>query len=121
MANINSACVSGNLTRDAVQRGNGQTVAVAFTVAVNDRRMNRDSGEWEDVPSFIDCVAFGKYGESIAQYLTKGAAVSVHGKLKQDSYEKDGQRRSRVQIVADAVQLPPRQQRPAQDDDDLPW
>lgn len=102
---MNQVCITGNLTRDVEQRqtAGGRSVQ-NFCVAVNDRRKNNQTGEWEDATSFIDCVAFGKDG--IAKYLTKGQKVGVSGRLNQSTWQaQDGSRRSRVEIVANNVEL----------------
>ncbi len=103
---INKAIISGNLTRDAELRSTASgTPVLSFSVAVNDRRKNNQTGEWEDVPNFIDCTLFGKYGQSIAQYMTKGAKVAVEGKLRWNQWERDGQKRSKVEVMAETVEL----------------
>lgn len=103
---INKAIISGNLTRDAELRSTASgTPVLSFSVAVNDRRKNNQTGEWEDVPNFIDCTLFGKYGQSIAQYMTKGAKVAVEGKLRWSQWERDGQKRSKVEVMAETVEL----------------
>ena len=103
---INRATISGNLTRDAELRSTASgTPVLSFTVAVNDRRKSNQTGEWEDVPNFIGCTLFGKYGQSIAQYMTKGAKVAVEGKLRWSQWERDGQKRSKVEVMAETVEL----------------
>lgn len=74
-----------------------------FTIAVNERRKNGD--EWEDYPSFIQCVLYGKRGAAIAQYMGKGTKVCVDGKLSQSRWEKDGQKHSRVEIIVNEIDL----------------
>ena len=92
---INRVNISGNLTRDPELRMTGSgTQILAFGVAVNDRRRNPQSGEWEDVPNFIDCVVFGARAEPLSRFLSKGSKVAVEGKLRYSSWEtKDGQKR----------------------------
>ncbi len=103
---INRATISGNLTRDAELRSTaGGTLVLGFSVAVNDRRKSSQTGEWEDVPSFIDCTMFGTRAQSLAQYLAKGTKVAVEGKLRQSQWERDGQRRSKVEVIVDDVDL----------------
>ena len=103
---INKAIISGNLTRDAEVRSTQGGMAIAsFGVAVNDRRKNQQTGEWEDVPNFIDCTMFGKRAEALSQFLTKGTKVTVEGKLRWSQWEKDGEKRSRVEVVVDEVEL----------------
>lgn len=107
MANsINTVTISGNLTRDAELRetASGNAV-VSFTVAVNDRRKNPQTGEWEDFPNYIDCTMFGNYAKALAHDMGKGAKVAVMGKLRWSQWERDGQKRSKVEVIADALEL----------------
>ncbi|MBS6395433.1 MAG: single-stranded DNA-binding protein [Bacteroides sp.] len=103
---INKAVISGNLTRDSELRrlGSGSCV-LNFGVAVNDRVKNQQTGEWEDRPNFVDCVIFGARAEKLAQYLTKGAKVAVEGRLRYSAWEKDGQRRSKLEVVVDELEF----------------
>ncbi|MBR2708948.1 single-stranded DNA-binding protein [Candidatus Saccharibacteria bacterium] len=103
MRGFSKAIITGNLTRDPELRTtpNGSTVC-GFSVAVN--RVYRDaSGEQKEDVSFIDCSAWGKLGEMIAQYAKKGSGVLVSGRLDQRSWEDktDGKKRSRVEIVVE--------------------
>ena len=101
---INTAGISGNLARDAELRETANGMAVLnFCVAVNDRRKNPQSGEWEDYPNFIECTLFGNRASGVAPYLLKGTHVSVSGKLRQDRWEKDGKKHSKIVIVVDEV------------------
>lgn len=94
--------VMGNLTRDPELRSTGGGTSVcSLSVAVNERR--KVQGEWEEYVSFYDVTVFGNSAESTAQYLAKGSPVAVDGRLTQDRWEKDGQKRSAVQIIADQV------------------
>ena len=103
---INRVVISGNLTRDGELRQAGETPVLALGVAVNERRKNRQSGEWEDRANFFDVSLFGRRAEALAQYMTKGTKVAVEGRLRYESWEdKDGGRRSRVGIVADEVEF----------------
>ena len=100
---INSVAISGNLTRDPELRQTpGGTSVLSFGVAVNERRKNA-SGEWEDVPSFVGCTMFGTRAEKLAQYLHKGTKVAVQGRLRYSSWERDGQKRSKLEVVADDI------------------
>lgn len=103
---INRVCITGNLTRDAALRAtrDGSQV-LRMGVAVNDRRKNPQTQQWEDVPNFVDCVMFGSRAEKLAQYLTKGAKVAVEGRLRYSSWEKDGQKRSKLEVVIDEIEL----------------
>ena len=112
---INSVTISGNLTRDPELRYSVTGTAIlTFCVAVNERKKN-SQGEWEDYANFVDCVLFGKYGEAMQQHLVKGSKVAVSGKLHYSSWERDGQRRSKLEVVVDEVVtfVQQRQQQPA--------
>ena len=111
MANVNKVILIGRLTRDPETRtfSNGGKVA-KFGFAVTNRKKNSQTGQWEDVPMFIDCEAFnrgefGKQADLVEQYLTKGRQVFIEGHLRLDSWEKDGQKRSRLVVVVDNVQF----------------
>lgn len=103
---INRVCISGNLTRDPEFRSTaGGTSVMGFGVAVNERRKNAQTGEWEDYPNFVDCTLFGKRAEALVQYLSKGTKVAVEGRLRYSSWEKDGQRRSKLGVIVEEVEL----------------
>lgn len=104
---INKAIVSGNLTRDAELRSTAGGMSVAnFSIAVNERMKNSQTGEWEDRPNFLDCTMFGKRAESLSKYLLKGTKVAVEGRLRWSQWEnKDGEKRAKVEIVVDEVEL----------------
>ncbi len=102
---LSSVAISGNLTRDPDLRHTaGGTSVLSFGVAVNDRRRNA-SGEWEDVPNFVDCTMFGTRADALARFLTKGTKVALEGKLRYSSWERDGQRRSKLEVVADDIEF----------------
>lgn len=108
---INRVLISGNLTRDPEARTttSGSTV-LNFGVAVNDRRRNQQSGEWEDVPNFIDCVVFGSRAEALQRFLSKGTKVAIEGKLRYRSWEaQDGSKRSKIEVAVDDVEFMSRQ------------
>lgn len=108
---INRVNISGNLTRDSELRATAGGVQVLrFGVAVNDRRRNPESGEWEDYPNFVECVMFGARAEAVGRYLLKGTKVAIEGKLRYSSWEKDGQRRSRLEVIVDEVEFMSRAQ-----------
>ena len=103
---INSVSISGNLTRDPELRAtSGGTQILTFGVAVNDRRKNTQTGEWEDYPNFVDCVMFGRRAEAVSGFLRKGSKVALSGKLSYSSWEKDGQRRSKLEVVVSEVEF----------------
>lgn len=117
---INRVCITGNLTRDPDLRSTSAgTSVLRFGVAVSDRRQNRQTGEWEDVPNYVDCIVFGNRADALSRILAKGAKVAVEGKLRYSSWEKDGQRRSKLEVAVDEVELmqrdrPERRQAPQQ-------
>jgi len=108
---INRVNISGNLTRDPEFKSTqGGTGVLTFGVAVNDRRRNPQTGEWEDVPNFVDCVVFGARAEPLSRFLSKGMKVAIEGKLRYSSWERDGQKRSKLEVIVDEVEfLSPRQ------------
>ena len=103
---INRVNISGNLTRDPELRATaGGTQVLSFGVAVNDRRRNPQNGEWEDYPNFVDCTMFGTRAEAVSRYLSKGAKVAIEGKLRYSSWERDGQRRSKLEVIVDEIEF----------------
>lgn len=103
---INRVIISGNLTRDAEERRTQSGMAIAsFGVAVNERRKNNQTGEWEDYPNFVDCSMFGNRAEKLSPYLVKGTKVAIEGKLRYSQWERDGQKRSKLEVIADEIEL----------------
>ena len=104
MADVNHVVLIGRLTRDAeLKYTTGGQAVCKFSVAVNRRRKQGD--QWVDEPNFFDIVLWGKQGEALKQFLLKGKQVGIDGELRQDRWEQDGQNRSRVEIVANNLQL----------------
>ena len=104
MASINRVMITGNLTRDAQLRTTQSGMEVlGFGVAVVDNRKNQQTGEWEDYPNFVDCTMFGHRGPKLQPYLTKGTRVAIEGKLRYSSWERDGQRRSKIEVIPDEI------------------
>lgn len=117
---INQVAITGNLTRDPDLRSTASGTAVlSFGIAVNDRRKSPQTGEWEDVPNFFECVTFGNRANALGDILTKGMKVAIAGKLHYSSWEKDGQKHSKVDIIANEIELmqnrKPQQEQPQQD------
>ena len=103
---INTCTISGNLTRDPELRATASgTEVLGFSVAVNDRRRNPQTGEWEDHPNYIDCTMFGSRASALANILHKGSGVTVQGKLRWSQWERDGQKRSKIEVVVDEIAL----------------
>ena len=117
---INVVNISGHLTRDPELRATaGGTQVLSFGVSVNDRRRNARTGEWEDYPNFVDCTMFGTRAEKLAGMLTRGNKVAIEGKLRYMSWESDGQKRSKIEVIVDDIELmqnrKPQQEQPQQD------
>ncbi len=120
---INRVNITGNLTRDPELRATaGGTQVLSFGVAVNDRRRNAQTGEWEDYPNFVDCTIaqtgewedypnfvdctmFGTRAEAVSRFLAKGNKVAIEGKLRYSSWERDGQRRSKLEVIVDEIEF----------------
>ncbi|MCL2070054.1 MAG: single-stranded DNA-binding protein [Treponema sp.] len=104
MADINRVVLVGRLTRDAeLKYTSGGQAVCKFSIAINRRRKNGD--QWEDEANFFDIVLWGRQGEALNQYLLKGKQVGVEGELRQDRWQQDGQNRSKIEIVANNIQL----------------
>lgn len=103
---INRVIISGNLTRDPDLRQTASGMPVlGLGVAVNDRRKNQTTGEWEDYPNFIDCTMFGARAEALSRYLSKGTKVAIEGKLRWSQWERDGQKRSKIEVIVDELEF----------------
>lgn len=105
---INRVNITGNLTRDPELRSTAGGMAVlGFGVAVNDRRKNQQTGQWEDYPNFVDCTMFGNRAEALSRILRKGMKVAIEGKLRYSSWEdkNGGGRRSKIEVIPDEVEL----------------
>jgi single-strand DNA-binding protein len=105
MAQLNKVFQIGNLTRDVEVRytPGGLTVG-KFSIAVNERFKSGD--EWKEEVSYFDITTFGKIAEVCAEHIGKGSPVLVYGRLKQNRWEtEDGQKRSKIEIIAESVQF----------------
>ena len=100
---FNQVILMGNLTRDPELRStpNGQSVC-AFSLALN-RSYKAADGNWQEVTDYVDIVAWGPLGERVSQYLSKGRPCLVNGRLQSRSWEQEGQKRSKVEVVASDV------------------
>lgn len=103
MAAFNQVILVGNLTRDPELRSVGESQVCNFALAINERRKKGD--EWIDDPFFAECVAWGKLADVVNNYAAKGDPLMVTGKLKTDSWEKDGEKRTKTKILVLSVQL----------------
>lgn len=97
---LNQVTLMGNLTRDPElrQTPTGQNVT-SFSLALN-RSFKDSSGAWQDATDYIDCVAWGPLAERVSQYLSKGRRCLVQGRVQSRSWEQDGQKRSKVEVLA---------------------
>ena len=113
---INKVLITGNLTRDPELRAAASgTPVLSLGIAVNDRRKNNQTGQWEDYPNFFDCTMFGTRAESVSRYLFKGSKVTIEGKLHWSQWESDGQKRSKVSVIVDNIEfMSARQEQPVQ-------
>ena len=103
---INKVFISGNLTRDCELRATqGGSQVLTFGVAVNDRRKNPQTGEWEDYPNYVDCALFGKRAETVSRFIDKGSKVAIEGSLRYSSWEKDGHKRSKIEVIVDEIEF----------------
>lgn len=100
---LNQVTLMGNLTRDPElrQTPTGQNVT-SFSLALN-RSYRDSSGEWQEATDYIDIVCWGPLAERVAQYLSKGRRCLVQGRLQSRSWEQDGQKRSKVEVLANDV------------------
>jgi single-strand DNA-binding protein len=106
MANLNRVMLIGRLTRDPETKSlqSGMTVT-SFGLAVNRSYRKKDSDEMVEETTFIDVEAWGKTGETFARYMKKGRQAYIEGRLKFDSWEKDGQKRSKLTVVMEEFQF----------------
>jgi single-strand DNA-binding protein len=107
-SNVNVVVITGNLTRDPELRSTGGGTSVCeMRVAVNSRRRNGQTGEWEDKPNFFDVTVFGAQADNCATYLHRGRPVAVEGRLDWREWEakEGGGKRQAVQIIGNTVQF----------------
>lgn len=105
MANYNRVILIGNVTRDIDLKYTQSGLAVTeIGLAVNDRRKTQ-TGEWVEETTFVDVTLWGRYAEVASEYLSKGSPVFVEGRLKLDTWETDGQKRSKLRVVCERMQM----------------
>ena len=105
MASYNRVILMGNLTRDVELRYTpAGTPVTEVGLAVNDRRKNQ-SGEWVEETTFVDVTFWGRTAEVASEYLSKGSPVFIEGRLKLDTWEKEGQKNYKLRVVCDRMQL----------------
>ncbi len=105
MASFNRVILVGNLTRDPELRYTPTNTPVTeIGLAVNDRRKNAN-GEWVEETTFVDVTLWARTAEVASEYLTKGSSVMIEGRLKLDTWETDGQKRSKLRVVGERMQM----------------
>lgn len=104
MASFNRVILVGNLTRDVeIRYTSGGTAVTDIGMAVNDRV--KRNNEWVDETTFVDVTLWGRTAEVAGEYLSKGSSLLIEGRLKFDTWEQDGQKRSKLRVVADKMQM----------------
>lgn len=105
MASFNRVILLGNLTRDVeVKYLQSGTAVTEVGLAVNDRRKGQN-GEWIDETTFVDITMWGRTAEIASEYLGKGSQVLIEGRLKLDTWETEGQKRSKLRVVCERMQM----------------
>lgn len=107
MSDTNIVCIKGRLTKSAeLKYTQNQKPFVSFSIAVNESVKDGATGEWSNRANYFDVTAWGKYGEAVAKYMTKGREILIGGHLRQDRWTNaDGSTKSRVGIIADNFEL----------------
>jgi single-strand DNA-binding protein len=104
MASFNRVILMGNVTRSPELRHVGKTVVCELGLAINDRRKGAN-GQWIEETTFVDVTLWGRTAEVAAEYVIKGAAALVEGRLKLDTWEKNGQKHSKLKVIGERLQL----------------
>ena len=103
---INRVVISGNLTRDPELRRTQPGLSImGIGIAVNDRRRNPSTGEWEDCVNFLDCTMFGVRAEKLSDILKCGTKVAIEGKLRWTQWEREGCKCSKVEVIAEEIEI----------------
>lgn len=107
MSDTNIVCIKGRLTKSAeLKYTQNQKPFVSFSIAVNESIKDGATGEWSSRANYFDVTAWGKYGEAVAKYMTKGREILIAGHLRQDRWtNQEGKTQTRVGIVADNFEL----------------
>lgn len=105
MTDINRLAIIGRLTRDPENLAYTASGTARLNISIAVNRSEKRGGEWADKASFFDVTVWGKTAENVRPYLSKGKQIAVDGYIEQQRWEKDGQKFSRVVIVANSVQL----------------
>lgn len=99
---INRVTLSGNLGKDPELRSTSSGMQVlSFSMCVSTRV--KRNGEWEDKPNWVPVSMFGQRAESVSRYLTKGSHVAVAGRINQNTWERNGEKHSRLEVIAEDI------------------
>lgn len=104
--NINRVFLSGNISTEPelAKTPSGMSV-LTFNIACNERKKNNSTGEWEDYPNFFTCIVFGKKADFVEKRVKKGSKIAIDGKLHFSQWEKDGKKRSKVEVIANEIEM----------------
>ena len=101
---LNQVTIAGNLTRDVeLKYTEGGTAVTEIGLAINERRKKGEA--WVDVPVFVDVTLWGRTAEVAGEYLSKGSPVLIEGRLRLDTWETEGQKRSKLRVTAERMQM----------------
>ena len=113
MASLNKVLLIGNLTKDPEKRYTPAGTAVCDARLALNHKYKAANGEWKEEPCFVSVTIWGKTAENVVEYKRKGDPLLIDGRLKYDQWEKDGQKHSKLTVVAENVQFLPRGQGPS--------
>ena len=106
MASFNRVILLGNITRDIeIKYLQSGTAVSDVGLAVNDRRKDAQTGQWIEETTFVDVVMWGRTAEIAGEYLSKGSPILIEGRLKLDTWEKEGQKHSKIRVVCEKMQM----------------
>lgn len=106
MTDLNTVIITGNVVHDIGEkdlRKVGETTKLSITIATN--KSVKSNGEWKNKASFFEVVLWGRLADNLKPYLVKGKSVAIVGTLDQDTWEKEGQKQSKIYITANELKL----------------
>ena len=126
---INKVFLVGNVTADCKVHGHdGETNCITFGIAVDERRFNKETEEWDSVPNFFNCAVFGKRAAGLQDSIKKGIRVAIAGHLRYSTYGEGDEKRSSVSIIVDDLDFMSTKQQPKKgkasknyDEDGMPF